>query len=176
MTGLDGEHLLAIYLNDHLAGSYAGAALARRIAREHRAGSDAPDLRRLAREIAEDRDELVALMRELGVRPRWHRMLLGAAAEKAGRLKLNGRLVRRSPLSDLLEVEAMRAGVQGKLALWRALRAAAGDGPLGPRLRALQARAEQQADLLDTRQAEAAQVLESALARDRSRDSAATHA
>ncbi|MFD0277590.1 hypothetical protein ACFVHB_27285 [Kitasatospora sp. NPDC127111] len=159
MTEHDGERLLAHYLNDHLAGSYGGAALARRIAREHADGPAAPDLWRLAREIAEDRDELVDLMRSFGARPRWHRMLLGAAAEKAGRLKLNGRLVRRSPLSDLLEVEAMRSGVQGKLALWRALRAATSDDLLDSRLRRLEARAERQADILDARQAEAAQVV-----------------
>ncbi|MEU2631719.1 hypothetical protein ABZ641_32635, partial [Kitasatospora sp. NPDC007106] len=58
MTDRDGERLLAIYLNDHLAGSYGGTALARRIARTHPAGPDAPDLRTMAREIAEDRDEL----------------------------------------------------------------------------------------------------------------------
>jgi hypothetical protein len=33
--------------------------------------------------------------------------------------------MRRSPLSDLIELEAMRTGVEGKAALWRALRALA---------------------------------------------------
>ncbi|MFG3224501.1 hypothetical protein ACGF07_06955 [Kitasatospora sp. NPDC048194] len=159
MAVVDDEHLLAIYLNDHLAGSCAGAALARRIARTHPEGPSAPDLRRLAREVAEDRDELVGLMRALGVRPRRYRMVLGAAAEKAGRLKPNGRLVRRSPLSDLLEAEAMRTGVQGKLALWRALRTVARDDLMDSRLRVLEARAERQADILDARQAEAARAL-----------------
>lgn len=157
-TGFDGGHLLSLYLNDHLAGSYGGAALARRIARAHPTDHDAPDLRRLAREVTEDRDELVSLMRALGVRPRRRRMLLGAAAEKAGRLKPNGRLTRRSPLSDLLEVEAMRAGVQGKLALWRALRAGRPGAGLESRLSVLQSRAERQADILDARQAETARM------------------
>ncbi|MGW4894080.1 hypothetical protein ACWEQL_17680 [Kitasatospora sp. NPDC004240] len=162
----DRERLLAIYLNDHLAGAYGGAALARRIAREHPDGPGADDLRTLAREITEDRDELVDLMRSFGVRPRWHRQLLGAAAERVGRLKLNGRLVRRSPLSDLLELEAMRTGVQGKTALWKTLRAAAPDGdPLHTRLWRLASRAERQAGILDARQAEAAaRVLRPALA------------
>ncbi|MCG6494287.1 hypothetical protein [Kitasatospora sp. A2-31] len=165
-TGADGERLLAIYLNDHLAGSYGGAALARRIAREHAGGPDEAELRTMAREITEDRDELVDLMRALGIRPRWHRRLLGAAAEKAGRLKLNGRLVQRSPLSDLLEAEAMRSGVQGKIALWRALRTAGFEDLLGARLERLEARADRQADILDARQAKAAaQVLHHALDR-----------
>ena len=38
-----------------------------------------------------------------------------------GRLKLNGRLVRRSPLSDVLELEALGAGVTAKRDLWLAL-------------------------------------------------------
>ncbi|MFD0345186.1 hypothetical protein ACFQ0M_02080 [Kitasatospora aburaviensis] len=141
-------------------------ALARRIAREHADGPDAADLRTLAREITQDRNELVDLMRALGVRPRWHRRLLGAAAEKAGRLKLNGRLVHRSPLSDLLEAEAMRSGVQGKIALWRTLRAAGFDELLGSRLERLEARAGRQADILDARQTQAAaRVLRHALDR-----------
>ncbi|MFJ3788384.1 hypothetical protein [Kitasatospora sp. NPDC090091] len=166
MTDTDGEHLLTIYLNDHLAGSYGGAALARRIAREHAGDPDTAALRTMAREITEDRDELVDLMRALGIRPRWHRRLLGAAAEKAGRLKLNGRLVQRSPLSDLLEAEAMRSGVQGKIALWRALRSAGFDELLGSRLERLEARADRHADILDARQARAAaQVLRHGLDR-----------
>ncbi|MEU9079257.1 hypothetical protein [Kitasatospora sp. NPDC048538] len=175
MTDDDDRRLLALYLNDHLAGAYGGAALARRIAREH---PDTPELWRLATEITEDRDTLVGLMRALGVRPRWHRMLLGTAAEKAGRLKLNGRVVRRSPLSDLLEAEAMRAGVQGKIALWRALRAtAASDGPFDSRLRLLEERAGRQAGVLDARQAEAAEaVLRAGLARSARTATAPGHA
>ncbi|MCU7826739.1 hypothetical protein [Kitasatospora sp. DSM 101779] len=166
MTDRDGERWLAIYLNDHLAGSYGGAALARRIAREHPTGPDAPALRTLAKEVAEDRDELLALMRALGVRPRRHRMLLGSAAELAGRLKLNGRVLRRSPLSDLLETEAMRSGVQGKIALWRALRAASSDDLLTARLQRLADRADRHAEILDARQAEAAELLRHALGRN----------
>ncbi|MEV6206242.1 hypothetical protein [Kitasatospora sp. NPDC051914] len=164
MSDPNGERLLAIYLNDHLAGAYGGAALAARIAREHPTGPNAPDLRSLAREIAEDRDELVQLMRTLGVRPRRHRMAMGAVAEKAGRLKLNGRLFRRSPLSDLLETEAMRSGVQGKMALWRALGAVAEDDLLTARLERLEGRARRQAEILDARQSEAADVLRRAVA------------
>jgi hypothetical protein len=44
------------------------------------------------------------------------------AAEKLGRLKLNGRLLRRSPLSLVEDLEVLQLGVEGKLAIWRALR------------------------------------------------------
>jgi hypothetical protein len=42
-------------------------------------------------------------------------------AEKAARLKLNGRLLSRSPLSDLVELEGLRLAVEGKAAGWRTL-------------------------------------------------------
>ena len=44
------------------------------------------------------------------------------ALEKAARFKPNGRLLRRSPLSDLIELEWLLLGVQGKTAGFRALR------------------------------------------------------
>jgi hypothetical protein len=50
----------------------------------------------------------------------------GWLAEKAGRLKLNGHLLTRSPLSTVIEMESMRLGVEGKAAGWRTLRAVAG--------------------------------------------------
>ncbi|MGH3404571.1 MAG: hypothetical protein ACRDRJ_19015 [Streptosporangiaceae bacterium] len=45
--------------------------------------------------------------------------------EKVGRLKLNGHLITRSPLSSLEELELMRLGAEGKAAGWRTLRALA---------------------------------------------------
>ena len=49
----------------------------------------------------------------------------GWIGEKAGRLKFNGRLLTRSPLSDLEELELLRLGVEGKAVGWRTLRAQA---------------------------------------------------
>ena len=43
------------------------------------------------------------------------------AAEKLGRLKLNGQLTGSSPLSRLIEIEGLLAGINGKLSLWCAL-------------------------------------------------------
>ena len=50
------------------------------------------------------------------------RQLAAAVGERVGRLKPNGALSRRSPLSNLVELEAMKLGVTGKLSLWRALK------------------------------------------------------
>ena len=68
-----------------------------------------------------------------------------------GRLKFNGRLLTRSPLSDLEELEMLRLGVEGKAAGWRTLRTLAdSDTRLDPaRLDELISRARRQADLLE---------------------------
>lgn len=131
--------LLGIYLNDHLAGAIAGTELARRISRTH------PELRALADDIEADRKELLDVMRSYGVEPRPHKAAIGWLTEKAGRLKLNGRLLGRSPLSDVLELETLRIGIEGKAAMWRALRTLPG----AERFDRLLRRAVGQAELVD---------------------------
>jgi hypothetical protein len=73
------------------------------------------------------------------------------AADKGGRLKQHGRLINRSPLSDLVEVEALRLAVEGKAAGWRTLLTLADHEPEldADRLRALLKRATAQIALLD---------------------------
>lgn len=133
--------LLGIYLNDHLAGTIAGVELARRVSRTH------PELRVLADDAEADRHELLDVMRTFGVEPRPHKAAIGWLTEKAGRLKLNGRLLGRSPLSDVLELEALRVGIEGKAAMWRTLRTVPGID--AERLERLLRRAEGQADLVE---------------------------
>jgi hypothetical protein len=118
-------NLLGIYLNDHLAGATAGTELARRMARSHRGREDSGPLNRLAAEIAQDRSALTDIMSALGVTVRAYKVGAAWIGEKAGRLKFNGRLLARSPLSDLEELEILRLGVEGKAAGWRTLRARA---------------------------------------------------
>jgi len=125
MLGL-GEDRLSIYLNDHLAGATVGSELARRAAASNRSTSYGPVLEGLADDIAEDRGALVEIMRRLSVRQDRLKVALSWAAEKAGRLKLNGELFRYSPLSRLEELEALSLGVAGKLALWQSLQATHG--------------------------------------------------
>lgn len=117
--------LLAIYLNDHLAGATAGLDLARRLADAHQAGAEGEQLRSLANEVANDRAALIAIMERLGVSVDPIKALLGRIGEKLSRLKLNGYVFSRSPLSTVVELEAMLLGVRGKAAGWRTLRALA---------------------------------------------------
>jgi len=123
---------LAIYLNDHYAGSTLGIELAKRAAKHNRGDAEfGPPLQRIAAEIDEDRDELKRIMARLEVSEQRTRAALGWAAEKAGRLKPNGNLLRFSPLSRVVEIEGLITGVSGKLSLWRALLAIV---PSEPRL------------------------------------------
>ncbi|MCX4524157.1 MULTISPECIES: hypothetical protein [unclassified Streptomyces] len=152
------QRLLTIYLNDHLAGASGGVSLIHRMARTHRGTPAGAPLAELAREIAEDRESLREIMTALDVPERWPRVVMGRLAEKAARVKLNGRLVRRSPLSDVLELEAMRLGVEGKASLWRSLETlAATTAPLAPAtVDRLLSRAQRQAAVLEELRVEAA--------------------
>src|SRR5207248_7805568 len=115
------DRLLQIYLNDHLAGATAGMELAKR-ARSENAGSPfAAPLRKLTEAIVKDQGSLRALMQRLGVPVNPAKMAAAWAVEKIGRLKLNGSLLAYSPLSRVVEIESLLAGVEGKAAMWRAL-------------------------------------------------------
>jgi hypothetical protein len=136
---------LAIYLNDHLAGSTAGLELARRAAGAHGEGELGALLTRLAGEIASDRQALRDIMASLEVGEDRAKVAAAWLGEKVGRLKLNGHLLDRSPLSPLVELEGLALGITGKLVLWRALVAVAdAHGLDAARLRELTARAERQ--------------------------------
>lgn len=143
--------LLGIYLNDHLAGSTVGAGRSRFAARSHRDPPYAEPLRHLAAEIAEDRTSLLRIMGSLGVPKRRYKIAASGAAERLGRLKSNGRLFRRSPLTLVIELEFLRLGVKGKELGWRTLRALAeADARLDEQeLDRLIARAERQTSTLE---------------------------
>jgi hypothetical protein len=141
---------LAIYLNDHLAGATGGVELFRRAAATARE-PHRPVLARLADEVAADRESLIEIMAALDVPVRHYKVVAGWVGEKVGRLKLNGHLVRRAPLSTLEETEAMLLGVRGKAAGWEALRVVAVHDTRVElsRLDELQARAVRQLDQIE---------------------------
>jgi hypothetical protein len=111
----------AIYLNDHLAGSVVGVELARRAARNNRGTEYGTVLAGLVDELVEDRRALETILDRLDIGTDRAKLAVAWAAEKLGRLKLNGRLVGYSPLSRLEELEVLALAVDGKLRLWQAL-------------------------------------------------------
>jgi hypothetical protein len=116
------EHkLLSIYLNDHYAASLAGHEVAMRSASSNEGTEFGDHLRALVAEIEEERSELERIMESIGVRIDRLKTTAAWTAEKVGRLKLNGRLREYSPLSRVIELESLSAGIDAKLGMWKAL-------------------------------------------------------
>jgi hypothetical protein len=147
------QDLLGVYLNDHLAGATVGVQLVRRMAASAEPGSEtAGVVKSLVKEITADRSALVKMMAAVGVKIRGYKVFAAWAGEKAGRLKLNGHVLSRSPLSALEETEMLRLGVEGKAAGWRTLQVVAQrDHRLDAgQLDELLARATRQSDTLES--------------------------
>jgi hypothetical protein len=142
----NGARELAIYLNDHLAGSTTAVELLRRAVGEYEGTPLGDFLVGLRREIVQDRDELKSIMAANGIEEQRYKLAAAWVAEKATRLKFNGALVRRSPLTPFVELETLAIGIHGKELLWRALREIAPDENTGRRLDELIARAQRQED------------------------------
>jgi hypothetical protein len=112
---------VAIYLRNHEAAAQAGRDLFRRTAANQRDRPYAGELTGLTAEVEEDFQTLRAIMRAVRVSPDLVQGLALRLGERVGRFKPNGRLLGRSPLSDLIEVEALVVAVRAKAAGWQAL-------------------------------------------------------
>ncbi|MDN5762252.1 MAG: hypothetical protein L0H41_08055 [Microlunatus sp.] len=155
-----GQHL-AIYLRNHEAGAQAGMDLFKRAISGQREQTYVEVLRQLRVDVREDLRALRQLMRTVHVRPD---PLLATAlrvGERLGRWKPNGAVLRRSPLSDLVEIEALLDAVGAKRNGWLALQAAdLGEVAGQPDLTELVRRADQQtARLAELHQLVSARVL-----------------
>jgi hypothetical protein len=142
--------LLAIYLNDHLAGATFGVELARRLRAANLSDLEfGPVLAEVCTEIEADRETLEAVMDQLGVDQSRLKPLAAVLGERFGRLKPNGRLWGYSPLSRLDELELLQIGVAGKRRLWRALEHTHSERLSGFGLAALGERATEQLERLE---------------------------
>jgi hypothetical protein len=118
------ERYLPLYLRDHWAAAGGGVSLARRISAENRNTAWAAELEDLALQIAADDSTLHSIRMSLrsgsgrgGLRRR-----LVIITERLSSLKLNGRLLRYSPLSRVIEAEGLISGITAKQRLWLAMR------------------------------------------------------
>ncbi|MGZ1489981.1 NAD-dependent epimerase/dehydratase family protein [Brevibacterium sediminis] len=153
----DGQHsevdmdLLGLYLSDHLAGATAGAERIERMAADF---VDTPVFAALSELAAEIRGEhlyVQHLIGQLGLRRRPLAEALSWAGERVGRLKSNGSLLRRSPMTLVLEAELMRSAVIGKLGMWQTLEDnAEALGLDAEQFREFAQNAEHQREVLDT--------------------------
>jgi hypothetical protein len=112
---------LEIYLQNHEAAAQAGSDFFRRTAANQSSREYGDQLRALAAEIKEDHRRLQAIMSNVGVRPNVPFGLALRLGERIGRVKPNGRLIRRAPLSDLIEIEGLLDAVSAKKSGWQAL-------------------------------------------------------
>ncbi|HTM08582.1 MAG TPA: hypothetical protein VL754_09355, partial [Verrucomicrobiae bacterium] len=94
----------------------------------------APALAALRADIQSDRSELKEFMRRLNIEESVTRKAGAWIAEKGARIKMRADDKKMGPLRRLEGLEAVALGIDGKLALWRALAAAA---EAAPGLRAL---------------------------------------
>ena len=152
------DRLLAIYLNDHLAGATIGRERCRHARERNRGGELGAFLDRLLREIEEDRATLRRVMERVAAAESPVKVAVAVAVERASRLKPNGGLG-SSPLTRLLELEALSLGVEGKRLLWIAL-GELGDARLAEfDFAALAERAREQRDGLERQRLAAARTV-----------------
>ncbi|HET9558224.1 MAG TPA: hypothetical protein VFS70_13870 [Actinomycetota bacterium] len=122
---MSSKELLGVYLNEHLAGSAAGTGLAEKL-RDNNQGTElGTTMAALHRDIEQDRAALEELMARLEVDQHPVKEAAGWLLERLSRLRLNPALTGSAELTRLLETEALSLGIEGKLAMWLALKEAA---------------------------------------------------
>lgn len=113
---------LVIYLQDHDAAAGAGRALARRCADSNSGNQLGAYLRStFLPELRSDHECVVALLESVGATPSRVKRIALRVGEFVGRAKPNGRVWRYSPLSRVVELESLIAGVHAKQRLWTAI-------------------------------------------------------
>ncbi len=133
--------------------------MAGRVADRYGALPGFESLTQLALEIRQDQRALDVLVHGLDVNGGALKRLIVWFGERLGRLKLNGTLVRPSPLSRVIELEALVAGVIAKQRGWASLRVFAGGDELADvDLVELQLRADDQIDELQRLHCRAAEI------------------
>lgn len=111
---------LGHYLRIHLTGSAGGIELFSRGAGLH--DDDARTIvENIRSELIQEREQLLEIARRLEVRPAPLAAAAAKVGERLGRLKPNGHLLHRTPMTDLVDLETMCVAVAGKIAGWEAL-------------------------------------------------------
>jgi hypothetical protein len=123
------QNYLGAYLNDHLAGSVVAIDLLTQLENTHTGTEVAHLLADLRRDIEEDRRVLRDLMKTLEIAESGPRKALAWSTAKLTEVKLRLEDKACGALRMLESVEAVALGIDGKLALWRSLRAAADIAP-----------------------------------------------
>ncbi|HKG35051.1 MAG TPA: hypothetical protein VKA89_01295 [Solirubrobacterales bacterium] len=128
MAAVDGK-LVSIYLNDHLAAITAGIEVAGRSAGSNEGTPLGAFLAEVRGALDAERAVLIEVLDRLGTRRDRVKETAGWAAEKFGRLKMNGRIRSYSPLSRVTELEALLLCTDATAAMWWTLEDLLGGDP-----------------------------------------------
>jgi N-acetylglucosamine kinase-like BadF-type ATPase len=152
------DEYLAIYLNDHLAGSLMAVELLQHLERAYSGQPVQRFAADLRADIEDDRRELRMLMDELDVAESRARQATAWVAEKMTLIKLRLDDWAGGQFRLFEALEALSLGIEGKKALWIALEGVAERAPALRRLdyRKLVARALDQRDRVEAKRLETA--------------------
>ena len=124
------ERRLRIYFDDHLALIVAEVELIRRCRKSNRRTSLGEFLQQLENEVQAQKSIVNDVIHRIGGTSTIESRVKQSAgwfAEKLGRFKLNDSLLTYSDLSRVLELEALTAAAQERIALWDNLDSMTGD-------------------------------------------------
>ena len=121
---------VASYLSDHLAGAAGAISMMQHIETVYAGADVAAVVAAVRKEVEEDRDQLERLAAMLGVEVSTPRKVVGWAGEKMAEVKLGLDDSHRGALHLLEALDGLAMGIDGKLALWQGLDAAATDTPV----------------------------------------------
>ena len=119
---------LGTYLNDHLAGSVGAIEMVERAITENAGNLLGRRLEEILKEIKKDQAVLQDLIARVGSKENPLKKAGAWLVEKAGRMKLGG-TDEPGQLARLEVLETLAMGMQGRRALWRALRVVATKHP-----------------------------------------------
>lgn len=110
------------YVQHHWVAAQGGLDLFHRASRSQGDPSVRAELARLAEQVSADQEALREILHRLHASEVGPLRRLISLGETVARVKLNGTLFRRSPLSNLVELEALSAAVMAKKLGWLGMR------------------------------------------------------
>jgi hypothetical protein len=141
---MEANERLAIYLNDHLAGSVIALEMLEDLA-------DDPEIAKLREEILADREVLERLLARTGAEISQPRQAAAWLTEKLGDVKLYLDDPDQGGLRRLEMLETIAMGIFGKESLWASLQESMAGNPLlqSEDYPALRLRAQQQREIIE---------------------------